>query len=309
MIPNSHHIARALLVAGTLSLAISACQRRAPAPATEAESVTDSTGATAEPTGAPRAALRTLFRQSLEYRNAHRALANNAATLASDISRTNRMLTEVGALLRLPLAPDEEADRGAVEAAIRAQAASVGVTVTEVEVETRPGPPPPPAEMSTEAVFEYSRDQVLGVHDVRVTLANGLLSGPTFVQSLPEMPRLFVARGAQTLGDGTVVIVAEVGFLRGLPPMSMVLPPLDVEALIAEAAGDTPLTPHEGGLADQIRQHYAEAVEVRPRVEEALRNEAVVDINTARFQAYSDWVDHFNSAPRWTNLLRAGLPN
>jgi len=266
----------------------------------------DSSDERGEETAVAPPELRTLFRQSVEFRSARDALAINESSLASDIARTNRMLSEIEAYLRVPIAPDPAADAEALRNDLTRLGREIGAGPLAVEITTRPAPEPVPSELSTEIALEYSDDQIAGIHDVVVTIPDGLLNGSSFRAALPDFARLFVCTGATIGANGAAIVSGEVAFFRSLEPVTFVLPTVDVEALLIEAVGE-PLPTHlpDRDIIADIRANYAGSEERGAASERALANEALIEINTARFRWYSGWVDRFNAAPGWSGLLRA----
>ncbi len=275
------------LRAAVVALALAAC----------AEGPAPSPPAPASMAPERRAALDEAWRASVQYRSAHAALAANRDSLARDVEKVGRMLAAVEALKHVPVAPDPAADARAVEAALRAYLASKRLRDAAVEVKTRAAPDMPPAEIPTDVGLEYKPEQIAGVHDVRLTLADGLLNGPEVMAGLDGLDRFLVVTRVETLPDGRATLHGEVAFFRDLRPVRFVRRPVDVEALVAgplDAAGQE--------RAAQIRKNYADVQAVQPDIEASLAHQARLEIETGRFRFYKAWVERFN-AQRWVDLV------
>lgn len=260
--------------------------------------------------GAPPAApdrtpqLEALWRESVQYRSAHRAMADNAASLAHDVERSARMLDTVEAFRRVPVvaAADAEKDAAAVQAAVLAYAKRLGLKV-EVEVRAAPGLPPPPAEVDAAEGLRYEIPQVLGTHGVQVTFAQGLDAGPKFVGDLNALGRLFEPTGAKIGKDGEGVLRGQVYFFRDLQPVKFVRKPPAFAAKLGEFP--TP-TPAEQARIAQIQDNLAQVEAVSPQIEQAFAHQAVMKISTARFRAYGEAIERYNKAS-WASALARGL--
>jgi hypothetical protein len=260
--------------------------------------------------GAPPAApdrtpqLEALWRESVQYRSAHRAMADNAASLAHDVERSARMLDTVEAFRRVPVvaAADAEKDAAAVQAAVLAYAKRLGLKV-EVEVRVASGLPPPPAEVDAAEGLRYEIPQVLGTHGVQITFAQGLDAGPKFVGDLNALGRLFEPTGAKIGKDGEGVLRGQVYFFRDLQPVKFVRKP---PAFAAKLAEFTSPTPAEQARIAQIQDNLAQVEAVSPQIEQAFAHQAVMKISTARFRAYGEAIERYNKAS-WASALARGL--
>lgn len=275
----------------------------------QGDTETENTPPAAEGTGAsvdtgPPAEVRTLFRESLEYRNAHEALANNAGSLAADVERTERMLREVEAIRRVPLVEDPRADGVSLMSDLAQFADGLGVEGVSFEAFTVPAPEPAPERVRTAEEFSYTAEQTAGIHDVTARIPNGLLNGPVLFNALDEFDRLFVSTSAVFESDGAVILTGQVAFFRSLAPVTFVLPEVDVESLIGEATAGAILSENTQQIIADVQSNFERAFSVRERIEEALAHEALIEINVARFEFYSAWVDRFNGTRSWSALLR-----
>jgi predicted amino acid-binding ACT domain protein len=263
--------------------------------------------------GAPPAApdrlpqLEALWRESVQYRSAHRAMAENAASLAHDVERSARMLDTVEAFRRVPVvaAGDAEADAAAVQAAVQVYAKRLGLKV-EVEVRVAPAgstPPPPAAEIDAAEGLRYENSQVLGTHGVEVRFAQGLTVGPKFVGDLNALGRLFEPTGARIGPDGEGVLRGQVYFFRDLKPVKFVRKPPGFAAKLSEFTAPTPA---EQARISQIQDNLTQVEAVSPQIEQAFAHQAVMKISTARFRAYGEAIERYNKAS-WSNALARGL--
>jgi hypothetical protein len=262
--------------------------------------------------GAPPAApdrmprLEALWRESVQYRSAHRAMADNAASLAHDVERSARMLDTVEAFRRVPVvaAADAEKDAAAVQAAVLAYAKRLGLKV-EVEVRVAPGLPPGslPAEVDAAEGLRYEIPQVLGTHGVEVRFGQGLDAGPKFVGDLNALGRLFEPMGAKIGPDGEGVLRGQVYFFRELQPVKFVRKPPVFAAKLAEFTAPTPA---EQARIDQIRDNLAQVEAVSAQIEQAFAHQAVMKISTARFRAFGEAIERYNKAS-WASALARGL--
>jgi len=290
-----------LLVLGLLTP--TACKSPGDEAEPESEPAVAEGSGSAEDTGPP-AEVRSLYRESLEYRNAHEALANNTASLAADVDRTHRMLVEVEALARVPVAPDPAADGIDLATSLEAFGTRLGLAGVTVELVTVPSPEPPPERVNAAEDFSYSAEQTAGVHQVTVRVPNGLLDGPTLFNALDEFERLFVSSSARFEADGAIALVGQVAFFRELAPVTFVLPEVDVESLIAEATGAATMSANTERIIADVQSNYDRAFAVRTQLDEALAHEALIEINIARFEFYSAWVEQFNQTRSWATLIR-----
>lgn len=263
--------------------------------------------------GAPPAApdrmpqLEALWRESVQYRSAHKAMAENAASLAHDVERSARMLDTVEAFRRVPVvpAPEVEKDAAAVQAAVLAYAKRLGLKV-EVEVRVAPAgsaPPPPPAEVDAAEGLRYEIPQVLGTHGVEVRFGQGLEAGPKFVGDLNALGRLFEPTGARIGKDGEGVLRGQVYFFRDLQPVKFVRKPPGFAAKLSEFTAPTPA---EQARIAQIQDNLAQVEAVSAQIEQAFAHQAVMKISTARFRAYGEAIERYNKAS-WANALARGL--
>ena len=260
--------------------------------------------------GAPPAApdrmpqLEALWRESVQHRSAHRAMADNAASLAHDVERSARMLDTVEAFRRVPVvaAADAEKDAAAVQAAVLAYAKRLGLKV-EVEVRVAPATAAPPAEVDAAEGLRYEIPQVLGTHGVEVRFGQGLESGPKFVGDLNALGRLFEPTGARIGKDGEGVLRGKVYFFRDLQPVKFVRKP---PAFAAKLSEFTAPTPAESARLSQIQDNLAQVEAVSAQIEQAFAHQAVMKISTARFRAYGEAIERYNKAT-WATALARGL--
>lgn len=289
-----HHHLRAL----GLAAAVAGCRSEPPAgqptPAADA----------APATVGDRAALQRAWRESVKYRAGFLALADNAQAYGRDVDKARRMLAETEALKRMPVVADPATDAAVVRRALeelgeRLKAGpGFGVAVT-------PGPltPLPPARVPADEKFDYTRDQIVGVHAVELTLPDALALGPAFVRALRDLERMVVPIAVR-LDGARGVLTAEAYFLRDVPPVTFHRAPVDADALLAAAAA-APLDALRGKPADlaaKARANYAQVEARAADIERSFAHQARLEIETARFKFYAR-IDRAQIEATWSRLL------
>lgn len=285
-----------------------ACQEAqpppAPAVAPDAAVVPDvaSLAAAVVPPGA-HDALRAAWRESVQYRAAHRALARNRESLARDLDKQRRMLETVEAFQRLPVVSDEAQDAEAVRRMLSDHAKAVGARA-EITVETEPAPPMPPTRVSMAEGLSYTPDQIAGLHRVKVRLKEGLLKGPDFVNGLLKLPRYFEIDELAWPAGGVAELDGHVPFFRDLQPVTFFRPPVDGPAIVAQVAGRPleALTGSERETADKLVENYAQVDALEADLEASLAIQAQLKIQTHRFRVFAEHVERFRKQS-WTVLL------
>lgn len=278
------------------------CAPEAPAPsASKAPGASDPS---AEPApGYDAAALRAVWRDSVRYRSAKLALANNQASLAADLEKAKRMLEVTEAYQRLPVVADPSADAAAVEALLRGLLATLRAP-GEVRVVPASLGPTPSGERSTEEGVRYTEEQLAPRHQVTLTLANGLVDGPRCLRALKQQKRMVIIESVR-LDQGAAILTGGVAFFRDLKPVRFVVPPRDPDALVTAVTQRAPSALDASGqaLAEKIRANHAQVEAAGPALAQALAHEAELAIVQPRFQLYARQVDAFNKVS-WTGLLR-----
>lgn len=286
---------RRLLPLALAASLISACEEaeRAPAPP--------------PPSAAPPAADRTgealdaLWRESVQYRSAHQAMASNRGSLASDVARSARMLDTVEAFKRMPVVADPTLDAPEARKAVEAYAKKLGLR-PELKLATPAPPSMPPAEITTDEGLQYTPEQTAGFHEVELTLGDGLESGPRFIGSLNALGRLFEPTAAHIGRDGEAVITGRVHYFRDLKPVKFVRRTPDFEARIGGLAPSPSET--QKARIEEIRANLRTVEELKPDLEQAFAHQALLKISTARFRYYGALVERYNAAS-WAKILGA----
>ncbi len=193
-----------------------------------------------------------LWRESVQYRSAHQAMAENAAGLAHDVERSARMLDTVSAFQRVPVVAEPVADAAAVKVAVSAYAKRLRLSA-EVKVDTPPAPPLPGPEVDAAQGLRYEPAQTGGYHVVEITLADGLEAGPKFVGDLNGLGRLFEPIGARIGTDGQAVLRGHVHYFRDLKPVRFVRQAPGFAGRLAAFAAASAVPPTTAEQAESIR--------------------------------------------------------
>ncbi len=239
-----------------------------------------------------------LWRESVQYRSAHMALADNAAGLARDVERTARMLETVEATKRVPVVADVVADARAVETAVQAYAKRLRLRA-EIVVQSPLPPIMPEPEIDAAVGLAYSLDQIGGAHDVTVTFGQGFESGPRFFGDLNAIGRLVEPVSARIGDDGQAIVRLQVHFFRDVKPVRFVRKP---PPFAARAALVTEPTEAEKPRLAEIAANLAQVGGVSAQLENAYAQQALLKIATTRFRYYSEAVDRYNKAS-WAAML------
>jgi hypothetical protein len=285
--------------ARALALALVACEGgggetpKTPAPATTPS------GAPAAPGTTVRAVdVDALWRESVQYRSAHLALADNAAGLARDVERSARMLETVEATRRVPVVTDVAADGRAVETALRAYLKRLRLRA-DVTVQSPLPPIMPEPEIDAAVGLAYSLEQIGGAHDVTVTFGQGFENGPKFFGDLNAIGRLTEPVSARIGDDGQAVVKLRVHFFRDVQPVKFVRKP---PPFAARAALVTDPTETEKPRLADIQANLAQVEAVAAQIEAAYAQQALLKISTTRFRYYSEAVERYNKAS-WAAVL------
>lgn len=268
----------------------------------EPEATAPPSKADAGPPAYDAAALRAAWRESVKYRSAKLALANNRASLGVDLQKANRMLEVTEAYRRIPVAQDLAADAKAVEDALTALLATLKVAGTVAVAPPTLGGVPS-GEVSTEVGVRYTDEQLMPSHRVTLTLPAGLADGPRVLRALGQAVRLFVVEAVEVTA-GRATLRGHVAFFRDVEPVRFVVPRLDPDAIVtAITKAPVPALDAAGqALAEKIRANYAQVDAAREALDEALANEALLAIVQRRFQLYARETDAFNGVT-WSGLL------
>jgi hypothetical protein len=280
-----------------LALGLVACEGgetpKPPAPATT------TTGAPAAPGTTVRALnVDALWRESVQYRSAHLALADNAAGLARDVERSARMLETVEATQRVPVVTDVAADGRAVETALRAYLKRLRLRA-DVAVQSPLPPIMPEPEIDAAVGLAYSLEQIGGAHDVTVTFGQGFENGPKFFGDLNAIGRLTEPVSARIGDDGQAIVKLRVHFFRDVQPVKFVRRP---PPFAARAALVTDPTETEKPRLADIQANLAQVEAVAAQIEAAYAQQALLKISTTRFRYYGEAVERYNKAS-WAAVL------
>lgn len=241
----------------------------------------------ATPARAP-AALRKLWRDSVRYKKKFQARARNREGYARDLKKLERMLTEVEAYKRCPVAEpagDAVKVKALLEDYLNGFTPGAKVTVT-----AGAGPKTAaPAQALTTEGYHYPDDQVAGHHEVRVEIDAADVDG--FRKRLGTLERLLVVEGVETSG-GRAVVAGEVPYFRQLTPVRFVRPAPDVDALITQAAPGV-LTGASEAKAQSVRANYAAVDAIQGDLDASLAVSAEVTVREARWRAYKAVVERF----------------
>lgn len=247
------------------------------------------------------AALRKAWRESVKYRAAKMALANNAQSLAGDLEKVDRMLETTEAYRRLPPVADPQADAAAVQKALMDAILALKAKGT-VEVK------PPvlgeaPAKRTTDQGVHYPDALLAPAHTVHVTLANGLVDAPRFMRALQQLDRLFVVEKGW-VEKGTAFLQGKVHFFRDLKPVEFSVPKQDPAAIVQSVTGLAPdkLDAKGKAIAEKIAANHAQVEAARDKLKVSLDAEAKLAIRQARFAYYAKHVDAFKKVT-WSGLL------
>ena len=249
------------------------------------------------------AALRAAWRRSIRYRNAKLALGNNVGSLQKDVVKTTRMLREVEAYERVPIATDMAAEKEAVIKSLSAVLAALKIKGTVIAT-LEPPPKMPPSHISTEVGLTYTELQIAGRFRVTVTIENGLANGRRFIHGRRQADRLYEIERGWLAPNGQAVFEGWTWFFRDLKPVEFDVPPVDVSALITQAAG-APVADFDERAqktAQKIENNYAQVITGMDKIKQALAHEATLHILHKRFSVYSALVDRFN-ATSWSTLI------
>jgi len=279
----------------TLGLALGACDDGAPSP-------TPAAPATTTPS-APSAPVRTvdvdaLWRESVQYRSAHLALADNASGLARDVERSARMLDTVEATRRVPVVKDVAADGRAVETALRAYLKRLRLRA-ELSVQSPLPPVMPEPEIDAAVGLAYTLEQIGGAHDVTVTFGQGFENGPKFFGDLNAIGRLTEPVSARIGDDGQAQVKLRIHFFRDVQPVKFVRKP---PPFAARAALVTEPTQTETPRLADIQANLAQVEAVATQLEAAYAQQALLKISTTRFRYYGEAVERYNKAS-WAAVL------
>ena len=251
-----------------------------------------------------RKALMEAWRESVQYRSAHLALARNVPGLEQDLVKAARMLDAVGAAAACPVVGDLEADRAAVEQAIRVWLDSLGVKGVAIDISTPPPPPSKPAKVSTTAGLVYAHRDLGGFHRVRLTIPNGFIHGKTVIERRAALVRYLIADTIEIDPAGRAVVDARVPFFYDLEPVELQRPMVDPDVVIAKATGQ-PADALVGALAERatkVRDNYAKVEAAASDIRKALGLTARFRIESGRFGFFTE-VDGQYRKTTWMGLI------
>ena len=157
--------------------------------------------------------------------------------------------------------------------------------------------------ISTGEPFDYSRDQVLAGYGVSVTLPNALVDGPRVVGALRSFDRVVVMESVTFSGSSAVLRGRAYAF-RDLPAVRFQREAIHPDTVIAAAAGAPlgALPPSARQRAESIRANYAQVDALGGALEEAFAQQALLEIETARFKSYAQ-VDQAALEVSWSRLV------
>lgn len=247
------------------------------------------------------AKLRKAWRESVRYRAAKLALANNAASLATDLKKVDRMLESTEAYRRLPVVADPKQDSAAVQEALMAVLQALKIKGT---VEVTPGElGDAPTHRTTDEGVHYTDETLAPAHQVRVTLREGLVNAPRFMRAIHQTDRLFVVDKGW-VEKGTAFLTGKVHFFRDLKPVQFSVPKRDPAKIVKAAAGlaVAELDTKGKSIVEKIRANYAQVDAAAEKLRASLAAEAKLAIRQARFAYYAKHVEAFRKVT-WSVLI------
>lgn len=258
------------------------------APPVSAKSVASASGASAapttsapvavNPTPAP-AALRTAWRESIQYRGAFKALVQNIEGLKADKSRMARMIAETRMYEILPIAAVPGKDAEVLTNALELHAERLDLKDVKVDIKTNLPRRAPPRRVLNTAGVHYTPEQLVGTHRLTLNFRNRT-DAEAFVRALRELPRVPLLQKIRGRKGRTIV--------TGIVPYFVALKPAQVyretprPKAIIQAAGGAGST-----AAEKLAANYAEVDALQPKIQVAFDLEAELKLTTSRFSAFT----------------------